>query len=168
MLLDRYLSALSFCAAWAGLSLAAAASAGELSLLTWEGYADPSFTKPFEQQTGCRVTATYVGTNDEFVAKVMGGGADYDLVSPSNDTTMRLIDAGAIEPIDPAKVPAMKDFFPIFQSPPWLSKNGRIYGVPYGWGIVRTIVRADAVSKAARQFELSLGPEIQGPDLGVG
>lgn len=162
MLLDRYLSALSFFAVLAGPSLAAAAPAGELSLLTWEGYADPSFTKPFEQQTGCRVTATYVGTNDEFVAKVMGGGADYDLVSPSNDTTMRLIDAGVIEPIDPAKVPAMKDFFPIFQSPPWLSKNGRIYGVPYGWGIVRTIVRADAVSKAPDSLSFLWDPTFKG------
>src|SRR3984957_3355941 len=141
-------AAVATAVACAAVALSAAiACAGELNLLTWEGYADPSFTKPFEQQSGCRVGATYVGTNDEFVAKVMGGGADYDLVSPSNDTTMRLIDAGAIEPMDPAKGPAMNDFFPIFQSPPWLSKNGRIYGVPYGWGIVRMIVRADAVSK---------------------
>src|SRR5580704_10086718 len=162
MLLDRYLSALSFCAAWAGLSLAAAASAGDLSLLTWEGYADPSFTKPFEQQTGCHVTATYVGTNDEFVAKVMGGGGDYDLVSPSNDTTQRLIDAGAVEPLDPAKVPAMKDFFPIFQAPPWLSKNGKLYGVPFGWGIVRTIVRADSVSAPPDSLSFLWDPKWKG------
>jgi putative spermidine/putrescine transport system substrate-binding protein/spermidine/putrescine transport system substrate-binding protein len=145
MLLDRNCSVLAVFAA-SLLAGSARVEAGELNLLTWEGYADPSFAKPFEQQSGCRVTATYVGTNDEFVAKVMGGGADYDLVSPSNDTTQRLIDAGAIDPVDSSKVPAMKDFFPIFQAPPWLSKNGRVYGVPYGWGIVRTIVRADAVS----------------------
>ena len=99
---------------------------GELNLLTWEGYADPSFVKPFEKETGCRVSATYVGTNDEFVAKVMGGGAAYDLVSPSNDTTKRLIDAGTIEPVDMTKVPGVKDFFPIFRSPPWLTKNGKV------------------------------------------
>jgi spermidine/putrescine-binding protein len=98
------------------------AVAGELNLLTWEGYADASFTKPFERQTGCQVTATYVGSNDEIVAKVMSRGADYDLLSPSNDTTMRLIDAGVVEPIDVAKVPALKQFFPIFQAPPWLTK----------------------------------------------
>ena len=101
---------LRICTATVFMAFASAASAGDLNLLTWEGYADASFVKPFEQQTGCRVTATYVGTNDEFVAKVMGGGGDYDLVSPSNDTTQRLIDAGAVEPLDPAKVPAMKDF----------------------------------------------------------
>src|ERR1700685_1566006 len=97
---------LRICAASVFMAFAPAAAAGDLNLLTWEGYADPSFAKPFEQQSGCRVTATYVGTNDEFVAKVMGGGADYDLVSPSNDTTRRLIDAGAIDPVDASKVPA--------------------------------------------------------------
>jgi len=163
MLLDRLFLVPRFCAASVALMLAtpATASAGELSLLTWEGYADPSFTRPFEEQTRCHVTATYVGTNDEFVAKVMGGGADYDLVSPSNDTTQRLIDAGAIEPVDSAKVPAMKDFFPIFQAPPWLTKNGRIYGVPFGWGIVRTIVRADAVSTAPDSLSFLWDPKFK-------
>lgn len=132
----------------AAMVFARSAVADELNLLTWEGYADPSFTKPFEAETGCRVNATYVGTNDEYVAKVMGGGAVYDMVSPSSDTTMRLIDAGQIEPIDPAKVPNMKDLFPIFQSPPWLSKGGKLYGVPYAWGLIRIIARADAIGSA--------------------
>jgi putative spermidine/putrescine transport system substrate-binding protein/spermidine/putrescine transport system substrate-binding protein len=136
--------------------------AGELNLLTWEGYADPSFTKPFERQTGCQVSATYVGSNDEIVAKVMSRGADYDLISPSNDTTMRLIDAGVVEPVDTAKVPVMKEFFPIFQSPPWLTKSGRLYGVPFGWGIVRTIVRADAVSATPGSLEFLWDPRFKG------
>jgi len=153
---------LRICTATVFMAFASAAPAGDLNLLTWEGYADASFVKPFEQQTGCRVTATYVGTNDEFVAKVMGGGGDYDLVTPSNDTTQRLIDAGAVEPLDPAKVPAMKDFFPIFQAPPWLSKNGKLYGVSFGWGIVRTIVRADAVAAAPDSLSFLWDPKWKG------
>ena len=117
---------------------------GDLSILSWEGYADASFVRPFEKSTGCRVSATYVGSNDEFIAKIIAGGAAYDLITPSNDTTMRLIDADAVEPIDSNKIPAMKDFFPIFVSPPWLTKNGATYGVPYGWGIVRLLLDADA------------------------
>ena len=153
---------LRICSASILVAFASAAAAGDLNLLAWEGYADASFVTPFERQSGCHVTATYVGTNDEFVAKVMGGGADYDLVSPSNDTTQRLIDAGAVEPIDPAKVPAMKDFFPIFQAPPWLSKNGKLYGVPFGWGIVRTIVRADAVEAAPDSLSFLWDPRWKG------
>ena len=144
------------------LAAGAAVAAGELNLLTWEGYADPSFVKPFEQQSGCRVSATYVGTNDEFVAKVMGGGAAYDLVSPSNDTTKRLIDAGAVEPVDMSRVPGVRDFFPIFRSPPWLTKDGKVYGVPFGWGIVRTIVRADAVTEPPQTLSFLWDPKFKG------
>lgn len=136
-------------AAACALATGTASAGGELNILSWEGYADQSFVKPFEEQTGCKVTATYVGSNDEFVAKVMAGGGTYDLVTPSNDTTMRLIDAGAVEAIDTAKIASMSDFFDIFKAPPWTTKDGAVYGVPYGWGIMRIIVDADAVKGAA-------------------
>jgi len=121
-----------------------AVAGGDLNLLSWEGYADESFVKPFEKSSGCRVTATYVGSNDEFVAKIIAGGGAYDLITPSNDTTMRLIDAGVVEEVKRDRVPALQEFFPIFTSPPWLVKNGALYGVSYGWGIVRLLIDADA------------------------
>ena len=138
-----------------------ASGAGQLNILSWEGYADASFVKPFEKMSGCKVSATYVGTNDEFVAKVMAGGGVYDLVTPSNDTTMRLIDAGAVEPIDRTKIPNMTNFFPLFQSPPWNTKDGKIYGVPYGWGIVRIIVDADVLPTPANSLSVLWDPKLK-------
>jgi putative spermidine/putrescine transport system substrate-binding protein/spermidine/putrescine transport system substrate-binding protein len=126
------------------MAAGAASAAGEVNLLTWEGYADDSFAKPFEAETGCKVTATYVGSNDEFVAKILAGGGVYDLVSPSNDTTRRLIDADAVEPIDVARVPNMQHFFDIFLKAPWNLKDGKTYGVPHGWGIMRIVVDTEA------------------------
>ena len=70
------------------LSLGARAQAAELGLLTWEGYADESFVKPFEEATGCKVSATYVGSNDDYAPKLAAGGGVYDLISPSIDTTV--------------------------------------------------------------------------------
>ena len=134
----------------------------DLSILSWEGYADASFVKPFERATGCRVTATYVGSNDEFVAKIIAGGGAYDLITPSNDTTMRLIDAGAVEPVDRARVPEMQEFFPIFTSPPWLMKGGAIYGVPYGWGIVRMLLDADAGLGTPTSLAYLWDPKLRG------
>jgi spermidine/putrescine-binding protein len=32
-----------------------------LNLLVWEGYADPSYVKTFEEQCGCKVSASYMG-----------------------------------------------------------------------------------------------------------
>jgi len=139
-----------------------AGAADELNLLTWEGYADDGFVKPFEKQTGCQVNATYVGSNDEFVAKIMSGGGSYDLVTPSNDTTMRLIDSGVVEPIDTARVPNMADFFDFFKAAPWVTRNGQAYGVPYGWGIVRIIVDRKAVATPPDSLAFLWDPRMKG------
>jgi putative spermidine/putrescine transport system substrate-binding protein/spermidine/putrescine transport system substrate-binding protein len=32
-----------------------------LNLLVWEGYADPSFVKTFEDENHCRISASYMG-----------------------------------------------------------------------------------------------------------
>jgi putative spermidine/putrescine transport system substrate-binding protein/spermidine/putrescine transport system substrate-binding protein len=147
---------------WVLLLAGVPALADELNILSWEGYADDSFVKPFEKQTGCRVSATYVGSNDEFVAKIMSGGGTYDLVTPSNDTTMRLIDAGVVEPIDTARVPSMADFFDFFRAAPWLTKNGRTYGVPYGWGIVRIIADRKLVGPTPDSLSFLWDPRLKG------
>jgi spermidine/putrescine-binding protein len=52
-----------------------------LNLLVWEGYADPSFVKAFEEQCKCKVSASYMGTSDELVSKLRGGSAsNYDVI----------------------------------------------------------------------------------------
>ncbi|CAG1769610.1 Bifunctional polyhydroxybutyrate synthase / ABC transporter periplasmic binding protein [uncultured bacterium] len=137
------LAAVALGAAIAAPSLARAE--GNLTLLVWEGYADKTFVEPFQDQTKCQVKAVYVGSNDEIVSKVMTGSGAADIISPSSDTVKRLIAADAVAPIDPAKVPNMKDFLPQFQNPSWGTVDGKLYGVSYGWGITRIIANATAV-----------------------
>ncbi len=137
-------------------------AAGKLVLLVWEGYADDSFVKPFEEQTGCQVDAVYVGSNDEIVSKVMSGGGAADLISPSNDTAMRLVEAGAVSPVDAAKVPSMADFLPQFRNPDWLMKDGKLYGVPYGWGLIRIIANADKVPADTDSLGFMWDPKYKG------
>ncbi len=40
-----------------------------LNLLVWEGYADPSFLQAFEEQHHCKISASYMGSSDELMAK---------------------------------------------------------------------------------------------------
>src|SRR5215469_12260093 len=59
---------------------------GKLNLIAWEGYAQPQWVKPFEQSTGCQVSAKYAGSSSEMVSLMAGGGGgQYDLVSASGD-----------------------------------------------------------------------------------
>ena len=70
-----------------------------LSLLVWEGYADPSFVRAFEQTHHCKVVASYMGSSDELVAKLRGGSAaNYDVISPSSDVATSIVRAGLAAP----------------------------------------------------------------------
>src|SRR5579864_6064151 len=78
-----------------------------LSLLVWEGYADPSFVRPFEQSHKCKISAAYMGSSDELVAKLRGGSAsNYDVISPSSDVATMIAAAGLAAPLDPSKFPS--------------------------------------------------------------
>ena len=108
---------------------------GTLNLIAWEGYLEPQWVKPFENQTGCQVHATYAGTSDQMVALMKnGGGGQYDMVSSSGDADLRIIYAGDARPVNISLIPSWKDFFPAFQSPAFNTVNGVHYGVSLQWG----------------------------------
>ncbi len=106
-----------------------------LSLLVWEGYADPSFIKPFEAKCQCKVSAAYMGSSDELVAKLRGGSAgNYDVISPSSDVATTIATAGLAAPLDLSKLPSYGGLMPALTSLPLVKNNGNVYGVPYQWG----------------------------------
>lgn len=106
-----------------------------LSLLVWEGYADPSFIKPFEQKFHCKVSAAYMGSSDELVAKLRGGSAsNYDVISPSSDVASTITNAGLAAPLDLSKIPSYNSLMPALTSLSLVKSNGKVYGVPYQWG----------------------------------
>ena len=108
---------------------------GTLNLIAWEGYLEAQWVKPFEQQSGCQVHATYAGTSDQMVTLMKnGGGGQYDMVSSSGDADLRIIYAGDAHPVNMSLIPEVKDFFPAFQSPAFNTVNGVHYGVSLQWG----------------------------------
>src|SRR5712692_4410416 len=77
-----------------------------LKLLVWEGYADPAFVRGFEQQCQCKVSASYMGSSDELVAKLRGGSAStYDIISPSSDVATMIATTGLAAPLDLSRIP---------------------------------------------------------------
>src|ERR1700733_3535618 len=131
-------------ARWAGLLLLAvvlgAAVACKpkqptLTLLVWEGYADPSFISAFEESHQCKVVASYMGTSDELVAKLRGGSAsNYDVISPSSDVAASIVRAGLAAPLDLAKIPAYSQLSSKLRESNIVKLNGQVYGVPFVWG----------------------------------
>src|ERR1035437_7185485 len=84
-----------------------------LNLLVWEGYADPSYLKAFEEANHCKISATYIGTSDELVAKLRGGSAgNYDVFSPTSDVATMVASSGLALSLDPAKLPSYAQLSP--------------------------------------------------------
>jgi len=106
-----------------------------LNLLVWEGYADLSFIKTFEDQCKCKVNAAYMGSSDELMAKLRGGSAsNYDVISPSSDVATSIAESGLAAPLDLSKIPSYSQTSQQLRDLPLVRVNGKVYGVPFMWG----------------------------------
>ena len=100
-----------------------------LNLLVWEGYADPSYVKAFEEKYHCKVAASYMGSSDELMAKLRGGSAaNYDVISPSSDVAANIASTGLAAEIDTAQIPDYASLSPQLRELPLVKANGKTYG----------------------------------------
>ena len=122
---------------------------GDLNIVAWQGYTDPSFVNPFEKQTGCHINYVYAGSSNEMFSKFRaGGGTTYDLVSASGDASLRFIDSGVVQPVDVNKIPNWKNLNPVLKSPPHNTVHGKHYGVSFMWGPDTLIYNTKVFKKA--------------------
>ena len=106
-----------------------------LNLLVWEGYADPSYVRAFEEANHCRVSASYMGSSDELVAKLRGGSpGTYDVISPSSDVATMIARAGLAASLDVSTMPNYGQLSPKLTSLPLVRVDNQVYGVPFMWG----------------------------------
>ena len=134
-----------------------------LNLLVWEGYADPSFVKGFQDQCNCKVSASYMGSSDELVAKLRGGSAsNYDVISPSSDVATMISSAGLAAPLDLSKIPTYGQLSPQLTSLPLVRVNGKVYGVPFTWGPNPLIYDSSAFAQAPQSWNVMWDPKYRG------
>jgi putative spermidine/putrescine transport system substrate-binding protein len=136
---------------------------GDLNLVAWEGYADKSWVLPFQQQTGCKIHATYAGSSDEMFSKFSaGGGSAYDLVSASGDASLRFVQAHVVQPVDISKIPNWKDLAPQLKSPPHNTVGGKHYGVSFMWGPDNLIYSTKVFKSAPTSWSVIYDPKYKG------
>src|SRR5581483_7081639 len=134
-----------------------------LNLLVWEGYADPSFVKAFEDQNHCKVSASYMGSSDELVAKLRGGSSgNYDVISPSSDVATMISEAELAAPLDLSKLPSYEQLSSKLRSMPLVRLNGKVYGVPFMWGPNPLIYDTTAFAKTPDSWADLWNPSLRG------
>ena len=137
-----------------------ARAAGTLRILTWEGYAEPEWVKPFEAKHGVGTTISYVGSVDEMFAKMQGSkGADFDVVAFDTSTFSRYVGGKLIQPIIPAKVPNLANLAPAFRSVGPVMRADQRFGVPFAWGSLPLVYDKKAFPGAPPDWSVFWDPQ---------
>ena len=145
------------------LSGSCARKAPTLNLLVWEGYADPSFIAAFENENHCKISASYMGSSDELMAKLRGGSAgNYDVISPSSDVASSIATSGLAAPLDLSKIPSYNQLSPQLVSLPLVHANNQVYGVPFMWGPDPIIYDTTAFTQRPDSWNLFWDPKYKG------
>ena len=140
-----------------------AASAGELNLLTWVSYAEPSFTQAWQDRTGCKLNPTLVGSNDEIIAKIAAGDTNYDLVTPSVDTTPILWKMGVIQPLDTSRLEHFGTIYEKMRMNKGVTlEDGTTIAQPNAWGSIPYMYRTDTVPDAPTSVDIIFDPKYEG------
>jgi putative spermidine/putrescine transport system substrate-binding protein len=131
---------------------------GQLNLISWAGYVEPEWTKPFEQKTGCKVSDKVAGTSDEMVQLMRTG--EYDGVSASGNATARLVEGNDVDPVNVSLVPNYKTVFSDLKNQPYNTFDGQPYGIPHGRGANLLMWNSDSVKPEPKSWNVTLDPEV--------
>ncbi len=134
---------------------------GSLSLVAWEGYTQPEWVKPFEEETGCKVKSKYAGSSDEMVT-LMRSGAGYDMVSASGDASLRLINGGDVQEVNPDLIPDFENFIEALKAPSHNTVDGKHYGISLQWGPNTLLYNTDKISPAPTSWAALYDPKNKG------
>lgn len=134
-----------------------------LGLLVWEGYADSSFIRGFEEKCRCKVSASYMGSSDELVAKLRGGSAgNYDIISPSSDVATIIATSGLASPLDLSKIPSYNQLMAALTNLPLVKNAGNVYGVPFQWGPNPLLYDTTVFRTAPDSWSVLWNPDLRG------
>jgi spermidine/putrescine transport system substrate-binding protein len=101
-----------------------------LYIYTWVDFIHPKVIASFEQKFKCRILIDYFDSNESMYAKLkMGGGGDYDVITPTSYMIDIMKKQDMIEFLDPLLLPNLKNIDQYYTS--YLLSSSFEYSVPY-------------------------------------
>ncbi len=114
-----------------------------VNVCSWGEYIDEDLIGQFEEATGIRVNYQTVESNEPLYSLLKSGGADYDVVVPSDYMIAKLIEEDMLEELDYSNIPNYALIDERFKG---LSFDpGERYTVPYTWGTLGIIYNRNMV-----------------------
>ena len=99
----------------------------------------------FTRRTGIRVNYTTFDSNESLYSKLVGGGADYDVIIPSDYMVSRLIHENMLAELDFSNIPNYQYIDESFRNADYDPENR--YSVPYTWGVVGLFYNTDYIEE---------------------
>ena len=116
-----------------------------VNVCSWGEYIDESLIGEFEAQTGIHVNYQTAESNETLYSLLQTGGADFDVIVPSDYMIGRLIDEGMLAELDYSAIPNCDLIDPQYKSLSFDPENK--YTVPYSWGTVGIIYNTKMVDE---------------------
>ncbi|MEG1081753.1 MAG: extracellular solute-binding protein [Pseudomonas sp.] len=107
-----------------------------LRLYNWADYFAEDTLSRFTAETGIKVIYDVMDGSEVLEAKLMTGGSGYDLIFPGDTVAERLMRAGSLQALDPAKLEALADIEPGLQKLRTHYPHASKATVPYTWGTI--------------------------------
>ena len=123
----------------------AARSERVVNVCSWGEYIDESLITEFEEQTGIRVNYQTAESNEALYSLIKMGGADFDVIVPSDYMIARLIQEDMLAELDYDAIPNFEKIDPQFTHLSFDPENR--YTVPYTWGSVGIIYNTAMVDE---------------------
>ena len=99
----------------------------------------------FRSRTGIQVNYTTFDSNESLYSKLAGGGADYDVIIPSDYMVSKLIAENMLAELDFSNIPNFQYIDERFRDPEY--DPGSRYSVPYTWGVVGLFYNTDYIEE---------------------
>lgn len=131
-----------------------------LNIYSWPDIYSPELIAEFEKKYNCKVNYDVFANNEELLAKIQAGGAQYDLIQPSDYMVATMIKLGLLEELNKDKMPNVKVRNTLFKKPPY-DPDGK-YSAVYTWGITGIVYNTKYVKSAPTSWADLWKPEYKG------
>lgn len=141
----------------------------EINVYNWGEYISDGaedtldVNKEFEKETGIKVNYTTYDSNENMYNKIKGGGANYDIIIPSDYMIERMVDEDLLEKINFDNIPNYKNIMPKYKNLYFDPKNE--YSVPYNVGMVGLVYNTKMVEGTPDSWSIMWDEKYKGQVL---
>ena len=141
----------------------------EINVYNWGEYiSDGSegtldVNKEFEKETGIKINYTTYDSNENMYNKIKGGGANYDIIIPSDYMIERMINEELLEKINFDNIPNYSNILPEYKNL-YFDPNNE-YSVPYNVGMVGLVYNTKMVKETPDSWSIMWDEKYKGQIL---